>query len=114
MFRGSTTIALADAVGEGGTVVGCELEEGRRFVDTARPYWDRAGVAGRIDVRYGQCWLATLRGLLAGGEAGRFDLAFIDADKPSYDTYYELCLQLVRRGGIVAIDNTLFQGGEYG
>ena len=75
----------------------------------ARRYWAEAGVAGRIELRLGDA-RETLAALLhVMGEAS-FDFAFIDADKPSYDAYYEACLRLVRPGGLIAIDNTLWHG----
>ena len=73
------------------------------------PYWERAGVADRIDLRIGDA-TSTLDTMLADGEEGSVDLAFIDADKAGYDGYYERCLRLTRPGGLLAIDNTLFFG----
>ena len=75
----------------------------------ARAAWEAAGVAGRIDVRLGPA-ADTLAALLAAGQEGSFDFAFIDADKRGYAGYFETCLRLVRPGGVIAIDNVLWYG----
>jgi predicted O-methyltransferase YrrM len=80
-----------------------------QWTGIARRYWKEAGVEGRIELTIGPA-LKTLDGFLAQGLTGQLDLAFIDANKEDYDAYYERCLKLVRRGGIVLIDNVLWGG----
>jgi predicted O-methyltransferase YrrM len=92
---------------EDGRIVACDVNE--EWTSIGRRYWEEAGVSHKIDLRLGPA-VETLRGLLSEGLAGTFDFAFIDADKTGYADYYELCLQLVRPGGVVAVDNTLWEG----
>jgi len=99
---------VAQALPADGKVVACDVSE--EFTSIARRYWARAKVDKKIDLRLAPA-IQTLDKLLAGGGAGRFDFAFIDADKSNYDGYYERCLKLLRRGGLIAIDNVLW-GGE--
>jgi predicted O-methyltransferase YrrM len=106
-FTGYSSTAMALALPPDGRIVCCDLNE--EWTDVARRAWADAGVADRTELRLGPA-VATLDALLAAGETGSFDLAFIDADKPSYDAYYERALQLVRSGGLVCIDNTLWSG----
>jgi caffeoyl-CoA O-methyltransferase len=105
MGYSSTWIALA--LPEGGKLVACERSE--EHVARARGVWREAGVADKIDLRIGAA-IETLDALLAGGEAGTFDFAFIDADKTGYIDYYERALALVRIGGLIAADNALMHG----
>ena len=106
-FTGYSAAWVASVLPAGGRLVCCEINE--TYAAVARKHWEAAGVAGRIDLRVGPA-ADTLAGLLAAGRAGTFDYAFIDADKGRYDLYYERCLELVRPGGLVAIDNTLWDG----
>jgi caffeoyl-CoA O-methyltransferase len=106
-FTGYSALAVATALPDDGRLVACDVSE--EWTSIARRYWQAAGVAARIDLRLGPA-IGTLASLLAEGAAGTFDFAFIDADKVSYDAYYEASLQLLRRGGLIAIDNTLWSG----
>jgi len=107
VFTGVGTMWMANAVGDDGLVVACDLEE--EFVSVGRPFWEKAGIAGRIDVRLAPAQ-ETLQAMVREGDAGSFDFCYIDADKGSYDIYYELCLALLRVGGVIAFDNMLLGG----
>lgn len=107
VFTGYSSLVVALALPPDGRVVACDVSE--EYTAVARRYWAEAGVAEKIDLRLGPA-LATLDQLLAAGEAGTFDFAFIDADKEAYDRYYEQALQLLRPGGLIAIDNVLQAG----
>jgi predicted O-methyltransferase YrrM len=106
-FTGYSALCVASALPARGKLIACDISE--EYTSVGRPYWKRAGVAGKIDLRLGPA-LDTLRSLLADGAAGSFDFAFIDADKKEYDGYYEAILELLRPGGLVAIDNVLWGG----
>jgi predicted O-methyltransferase YrrM len=106
-FTGYSSTAVALALPADGHLVCCDVS--REWTDVARRTWDAAGVADRVELRLGPA-TETLSALLAEGGAGTFDLAFIDADKPNYDAYLEGCLRLVRRGGLIVIDNVLWSG----
>jgi predicted O-methyltransferase YrrM len=107
VFTGYSSLAMALALPADGQLVACDINPD--WTALAQRYWSRAGVANRVELRLGPA-LDTLDGLLASGEAGRFDLAFIDADKTAYDAYYERCLALLRPGGLILIDNVLWGG----
>ena len=106
-FTGYSSIAMALALPADGRLIACDVSD--EFTSIARRYWREAGVADKIELRLGPA-VATLDGMLAAGEAGCFDMAFIDADKENYDAYYERCLQLLRPGGLIMIDNVLWGG----
>jgi caffeoyl-CoA O-methyltransferase len=106
-FTGYSALVMALALPEDGRVVACDVSE--EWTSIGRRYWEEAGVAHKIDLRLAPA-AETLQALLADGREGTFDFAFIDADKEGYDRYYELALRLVRTGGLVAIDNTLWEG----
>src|SRR5262245_23738620 len=106
VFRGYSSTMVALALPPGGKLVACDNSE--EFAALARRTWRDAGVEDRIDLRLGAA-LQTLDGLIGAGDAGSFDLAYIDADKANYLNYYERCLTLVRPGGVIAADNTLWE-----
>jgi predicted O-methyltransferase YrrM len=107
-FTGYSSTAIALALPADGRLVCCDVAAD--WTSVARRYWDEAGVAGKIDLHVAPAD-QTLDQLLADGQEDAFDLAFIDADKTGYDGYYERLLRLVRPGGLIALDNTLW-GGE--
>lgn len=106
-FTGYSSLVVAMALPEDGHLVCCDVSE--EWTAVARRYWAEAGLAGRIELRLGPAD-ETLDRMLSGGDEGSYDFAFIDADKPGYDGYYERCLRLVRPGGLIAIDNVLQSG----
>ena len=107
VFTGYSALSVALALPRDGRLLACEIDEEPTLM--ARSHWERAGVAGKIDLRIAPA-LQTLDGCLAAGEAGAYDFAFVDADKTGYDDYYERCLRLLRPGGLLVLDNTL-RGG---
>ena len=107
VFTGYSALSVALALPHDGRLLACEIDETPTLM--ARPHWERAGVAGKIDLRIAPA-LQTLDDCLAAGEAGAYDFAFVDADKTAYDDYYERCLRLLRPGGLLVLDNTL-RGG---
>jgi caffeoyl-CoA O-methyltransferase len=106
-FTGYSALCVALVLPAGGKVIACDISE--EYTAVGRRYWQRAGVADKIDLRLAPA-LDTLGRLLADGGAGSIDFAFIDADKREYDGYYEAVLKLLRPGGLVAIDNVLWDG----
>lgn len=107
VFTGYSALAVTLAMPADGRLVACDISE--EFTAVARRYWREAGVDHRIDLRIAPA-METLDALLSSGEAGSFDLAFIDADKTGYDGYYERALALLRPGGLIVLDNMLQDG----
>jgi predicted O-methyltransferase YrrM len=107
VFTGYSSLAVALALPPDGQIVACDINE--QFTTVARRYWREAGVDHMIDLRIRPA-MDTLTELLARGQRGRFDFAFLDADKTSYDGYYECALELLRPGGLIMVDNVLWSG----
>jgi predicted O-methyltransferase YrrM len=107
VFTGYSALTVALALPADGTLLACDISD--EYTRVGRPFWEQAGVADKIELRLAPA-RSTLEARIAAGEAGQHDFAFIDADKTGYDAYYECCLQLLRPGGLIAIDNTLWGG----
>jgi predicted O-methyltransferase YrrM len=107
-YTGYSALAVALALPADGKLITCDVNAD--WAGVGRPFWREAGVEPLIDLRLKPA-IETLDELIAEGQAGLFDFAFIDADKPSYGAYYERLLQLIRRGGLIAVDNTLALAG---
>ena len=107
VFTGYSSLAVALALPGGGRILACDVNE--KFTSVARRYWKEAGVAGKIELVLAPA-TETLDARLKAGEAGSYDLAFIDADKANYANYYERILKLLRSGGLVLVDNVLWSG----
>ena len=101
-YTGYSALAVALALPKDGSIVCCDISE--ELTAVGKPFWKKAGVEKKIDLRIGPA-LETLKKL-----KGPFDFVFIDADKANYLNYYERCLKLVRRGGLIAVDNVLWSG----
>ncbi|CAO2189762.1 unnamed protein product [Urochloa humidicola] len=107
VFTGYSSLAVALALPESGRLIACERDE--RCLEVAKKYYQRAGVAHKIDVRHALA-VDSLRSLLDCGEASSYDFAFVDADKRMYEEYFELLLKLVKVGGLIVMDNVLWYG----
>ncbi len=103
-FTGYSALCIADAMGPQGNLIACDISE--EWTAVARQYWREAGVAHRIDLRLAPA-VQTLDTLIVAGGAESFDFAFIDADKPAYESYYQRVVQLLRPGGLMVLDNSL-------
>ena len=107
VFTGYSSLCMASVLPDDGQLLACDVSED--YTAIARRYWQLAGVDHKIDLRIAPA-LDTLDALLAGGQGETFDFAFIDADKSNYPQYYERSLQLIRPGGLIALDNVLWSG----
>jgi len=106
-YTGYSALCVALALPADGNIIACDVSE--EWTAVAERYWRQAGVRDRIELRLAPA-IETLDRLLAEGKAGTIDFAFIDADKENYGAYYERCFELLRPGGLIAIDNTLWSG----
>ena len=107
VYTGYSSLWTALALPPQGTIIACDINQ--EWTSMARRYWQGAGVADKIDLRLAPA-IDTLDSLLAEGKQGEFDFIFIDADKEEYDDYYERSLELLRPGGLIAVDNVLWGG----
>lgn len=107
VFTGYSSLIVAMAMPNDGRLIACDISD--EYTAMARKYWEKAGVAHKVDLRIAPA-LETLDQLITEGHSNSFDFAFIDADKSNYDNYYERALQLVRPGGLIAVDNVLWSG----
>lgn len=107
VYTGYSSLCIGLALPRNGRVIACDLN--RDWTNIAKRYWRKAGVADKIELRLAPAQ-QTLKDLLAEKTAAAFDFAFIDADKKNYDMYYEYSLELIRPGGLIAIDNVLWDG----
>jgi predicted O-methyltransferase YrrM len=106
-YTGYSALCVALALPDDGRLIACDISE--KWVNIGKKYWQEAGVAHKIEFRFGKA-TRTLDNLIKSGESGSFDFVFIDADKINYDAYYEKSLRLLRPGGVIAIDNVLLFG----
>ena len=104
-FTGYTSLAIALALPSDGQLITCDIND--QYI--RQDVWVKAGIREKIDLRIRPA-LETLKDLLAQGQGDSFDFIFLDGDKPNYPQYYDLCLQLLRPNGVLAIDNTLWNG----
>ena len=107
VFTGYSALSVALALPDDGRLLACDVSDA--YTRVGRPFWRRPASRTRSTCAWRRR-VQTLDACLAAGEAGQYDFAFIDADKTGYDAYYERCLQLLRPGGLIAIDNTLWGG----
>ena len=107
VFTGYSSLRVALSLPEDGRITACDIC--RKWTSIAQKYWKEGGVENKIDLRLGPA-RETLDNLISEGKKETFDFAFIDADKTNYDIYYEQCLKLIKQGGIIALDNVLWNG----
>lgn len=107
-FTGYSALAVALALPKNGKIVACDISD--EYTQIGIPFWEEAGVAGKIDLRIGPA-KKTLNKMIKDGEGESYDFVFIDADKLGYPDYYTRCMKLLRPGGLIAVDNVFMQGG---
>jgi predicted O-methyltransferase YrrM len=107
VFTGYSALCVAEALPDDGHIIACDVSE--EWTSVAQRYWKEAGVEGKIELKLAPA-VESLTSLIEKGKEGQFDFAFIDADKENYATYFDRCLELLRPGGLIAVDNTLWSG----
>jgi predicted O-methyltransferase YrrM len=107
VFTGYSALCVAEALPDDGHIIACDVSE--EWTSVAQRYWKEAGVEGKIELKLAPA-VESLTSLIEKGKEGQFDFAFIDADKGNYATYFDRCLELLRPGGLIAVDNTLWSG----
>ncbi len=107
VFTGYSALSVALALPDDGRILACDVSD--EYTQVGRPFWQQAGVAHKIELVLAPA-SDTLRARIGAGESGQYDFAFIDADKEGYQGYFEQCLELLRPGGLIALDNTLWNG----
>lgn len=107
-FTGYSSLTVALAMPADSRTICCDVSQ--EWTDIAKRYWQEAGVADKIELHL-RPGMETLQELIDQGQSGSFDFAFIDADKENYEGYYQHCLNLVKPGGLIAVDNVLWNGG---
>lgn len=107
VYTGYSALAVAMALPDNGQIVACDISE--EYTSVARRYWMQAGISEKIDLRLAPA-TETLSKLIEEGKSSTIDFAFIDADKENYARYFELCFELLRPGGLIAVDNVLWNG----
>ncbi len=107
VFTGYSSLVVALNLPDDGQIIACDVSD--EFTSIACRYWQEASVSNKISLHIAPA-LETLDRLIANGESGTFDFAFIDADKNNYGAYYDRCFQLVRQGGLILVDNVLWYG----
>lgn len=107
VYTGCSALNAALVVPDDGEVVALDISE--EWTGIGKPFWEKAGVAHKIDLKIAPA-LESLDALIANGESGTFDFAFVDADKVNYPNYFDRCLKLIRSGGMIVFDNSLMQG----
>ncbi len=107
VFTGYSSMSIAMGLPQNGKLIACDIN--KEWTDIAQRYWREAGVENKIELRLDLA-VNSLQNMLDEGKQHQFDFAFIDADKTNYKNYYELCLQLIKPGGVILIDNVLWGG----
>ena len=107
VYTGYSALAVAVALPDNGQILACDISE--EYTSVARRYWQKANVTNKIDLNLAPA-TETLNKAISQGKSASFDFAFIDADKENYGEYFELCLELLRPGGLIAVDNVLWGG----